>query len=82
MKYFLISLSYFVVGLSSIQGQTSAAYTASIKHFDSLRINALTDKNGWLNLAGLYWLKPGDNTFGSAATNTLVFKHKNMPAIL
>jgi uncharacterized protein (DUF1684 family) len=45
-------------------------------------MNALTDKNGWLNLAGLYWLKQGDNTFGSAAANTLVFKHKNMPAVL
>ena len=82
MKYFLISLSYFLVGLSSIQGQTAASYTASIKHFDSLRFKALTDKNGWLNLAGLYWLKPGNNTFGSATTNALVFKHKNMPAIL
>jgi uncharacterized protein (DUF1684 family) len=82
MKYFLISLSCFVVGLSNVEGQTSAAYTASIKHFDTLRINALTDKNGWLNLAGLYWLKQGGNTFGSAATNTLVFKHKNMPAAL
>ena len=67
---------------SNAQGQTSVAYTASIKHFDSLRNKALTDKNGWLNLAGLYWLKPGDNTFGSAATNTLVFKHKNMPAVI
>lgn len=82
MKFFFISLSCFVVGLSNVEGQTSAAYTASIKHFDTLRINALTDKNGWLNLAGLYWLKPGDNTFGSAATNTLVLKHKNMPAAL
>jgi uncharacterized protein (DUF1684 family) len=66
----------------NVQAQTSAAYTTSIKHFDTLRMNALTDKNGWLNLAGLYWLKQGDNTFGSAAANTLVFKHKNMPAVL
>lgn len=67
---------------TNAQGQTAASYTASIKHFDTLRINALTDKNGWLNLAGLYWLKPGNNTFGSAKTNALVFKHKNMPAVL
>lgn len=67
---------------SNTQSQTSAAYTASIKHFDSLRMNALTDKNGWLNLAGLYWLQPGDNAFGSATTNALVFKHKNMPPFL
>ena len=82
MKFFLISFLCIVVGQTNVQGQTSAAYTASIKHFDSLRFKALTEQNGWLNLAGLYWLKPGDNTFGSAANNTLVFKHKNMPASL
>ena len=67
---------------SNVKGQTTAAYTASIKHFDSLRVKALTEQNGWLNLAGLYWLKPGNNTFGSAPSNALVFKHKNMPALL
>ena len=82
MKFFLISLLCLTLVRPNVQGQTSAAYTASIKYFDSLRTNALTDKNGWLNLAGLYWLKQGDNTFGSAAANTLVFKHKNMPAVL
>ena len=66
----------------NVQAQTSASYTASIKYFYTLRMNALTDKNGWLNLAGLYWLNPGNNTLGSAATNALVFKHKNMPAVL
>ena len=82
MKFFIISLFYFILLHTNVQGQTSAAYTASIKHFDSLRFKALTEQNGWLNLAGLFWLKPGDNTFGSGANNTLVFKHKNMPALL
>jgi uncharacterized protein (DUF1684 family) len=82
MKFFIISLFYFILLHTNVQGQTSAAYTASIKHFDSLRVKALTEKNGWLNLAGLYWLKPGNNTFGSAPSNALVFKHKNMPALL
>jgi len=82
MKFFLISLLCLTLIRPNVQGQTAASYTASIKHFDTLRINALTDKNGWLNLAGLYWLKPGNNTFGSAKTNALVFKHKNMPAVL
>jgi uncharacterized protein (DUF1684 family) len=82
MKFFLISIFYFILFQANVQGQTSTAYTASIKHFDSLRVKALTEQNGWLNLAGLFWLKPGDNSFGSAANNTLVFKHKNMPALL
>ena len=82
MKFFLIFLLCILVGQTNLQGQNSASYTASIKHFDSLRVKALTEQNGWLNLAGLFWLKPGDNTFGSAVNNTLVFKHKNMPASL
>ena len=82
MKFFLISLLCLTLVRSNVQGQTTAAYTASIKHFDSLRVKALTAQNGWLNLAGLYWLKPGDNSFGSAPNNQLVFKHKNMPVVL
>jgi uncharacterized protein (DUF1684 family) len=82
MKFFLISLLCLTLVRTNAEGQTAASYTASIKHFDTLRINALTDKNGWLNLAGLYWLKPGDNSFGSAPSNQLVFKHKNMPVVL
>lgn len=37
------------------------------------RINALKRKTGWLSLAGLYWLKPGKNRFGSAKDNDIIF---------
>lgn len=30
-------------------------------------------KQNWLPLAGLFWLKPGDNTFGSDSSNAVVF---------
>ena len=30
-------------------------------------------KNEWLPLAGLFWLKPGENSFGSDAKNPVVF---------
>jgi uncharacterized protein (DUF1684 family) len=30
-------------------------------------------KQNWLSLAGLFWLKPGENSFGSDAGNALVF---------
>ena len=30
-------------------------------------------KANWLSLAGLFWLKPGANTFGSASDNAIVF---------
>ena len=44
------------------------------------RIQALKDPNGWINLTGLFWLKPGKNSVGSAPTNDFVYQHKNMPS--
>ena len=36
---------------------------------------SLKSENGWLNLAGLFWLKEGENTIGSAESNDFVFPH-------
>jgi uncharacterized protein len=35
----------------------------------------LTGEQGWLTLVGLFWLDPGDNSFGRAASNRLVLDH-------
>jgi len=37
------------------------------------RVADLKGPKGWLNLAGLYWLKDGINSFGSDSTNDVVF---------
>ncbi len=37
------------------------------------RFERLRSETGWLTLAGLYWLKEGDNPFGSAKSNKIVF---------
>jgi uncharacterized protein (DUF1684 family) len=37
------------------------------------RISSLKSENGWLNLAGLFWLKEGKNTFGGNEKNDFVF---------
>ncbi|HTQ98596.1 MAG TPA: DUF1684 domain-containing protein [Candidatus Acidoferrum sp.] len=42
------------------------------------RVTALTSETGWTTLAGLFWLKNGDNTFGRDKTNAL---HLDNPAI-
>jgi len=39
------------------------------------RVAALTSEDGWLTLAGLFWLKDGDNSFGRAPSNALVLDH-------
>src|SRR5215472_17529871 len=51
---------------------------ANIEHWRIERIAELTDETGWLSLVGLFWLSPGDNTFGRAPSNTLVLDNPNL----
>jgi uncharacterized protein len=48
-----------------------AAYVGSFEKWKAEQIDDL--KQNWLPLAGLYWLKPGANSFGTAADNAVVF---------
>jgi uncharacterized protein len=48
-----------------------AEYVASWQKWEAKQIDDL--KQNWLPLAGLFWLKPGANSFGSAADNAIVF---------
>lgn len=44
------------------------------------RLQALRAEDGWLNLAGLFWLKEGDNSFGSGPGDDLRFPEGRIPA--
>jgi uncharacterized protein (DUF1684 family) len=44
------------------------------------RVRSLLAEDGWLNLAGLFWLKEGDNSFGSGNTDDLRFPEGRIPA--
>jgi hypothetical protein len=48
-----------------------AAYVESFEKWKSEQTADL--KENWLPLAGLFWLKPGPNTFGSDPSNPIVF---------
>ncbi|MCB0633617.1 MAG: DUF1684 domain-containing protein [Saprospiraceae bacterium] len=50
----------------------TAAYEGEIHAWRQKRLNELMAPDSWLGLAGLFWLEPGVNTFGSAAENTIV----------
>ena len=47
-----------------------AAYLQSFEKWKSELVDDL--KQNWLVLAGLFWLKPGANTFGAASDNSIV----------
>jgi hypothetical protein len=73
---FLISL-FLVSGCA--KQKSNPEYIKSIEQWHKKRIERLKTENGWLNLVGLYWLKEGENTFGSAPDNNIVFP-ENAPA--
>jgi uncharacterized protein (DUF1684 family) len=47
-----------------------------VEQWKAKRLARLTSETGWLTLTGLYWLKPGENTFGRAKSNSLVLDNK------
>lgn len=52
---------------------TPAEYALHISEWDSARIARLKAPDGWVNLAGLFWLREGVNSIGSAVSNNIVF---------
>jgi uncharacterized protein len=56
-----------------------AAYIQQTEAWQQQRMERLKSKNGWLNLAGLLWLKEGENSFGSDPSNDIVFPEKADP---
>jgi uncharacterized protein (DUF1684 family) len=76
---FLISLT-----MSTCNQYGDNHHDAYLKEFNiwkEKRLASLKSENGWLNLAGLFWLEDGINTIGSDTSNNIVFPDK-APAML
>ena len=73
-------IAFFMSLFSDLSAQENKkSYTAEIKAWDAKRLESLKAANGWVNLAGLFWLKPGHNRFGKNSSNELVFDHPEFP---
>ncbi len=70
MARILIGLAVFAALLMSTE--TATSYTDSIRAWQKHRDAGLRSEKGWLTLVGLFWLKPGDNSIGSAPGNDFV----------
>ncbi len=62
---------------NTVENKTiNEAYQNSIMEWRSKRVKNLTSANGWISLAGLFWLEEGENTFGASDENQIVFPAK------
>ncbi len=60
----------------SLKEKGSPDYIAEIKAWQKKRTENLKKETGWLNLVGLFWLKEGENKFGSDKSNDIIFPSK------
>jgi uncharacterized protein (DUF1684 family) len=77
----LDALIFIILVLSaglSAQTTPDLAYQQS---FDKWKAELVDDlKQRWLPLAGLFWLKPGENSFGTDPANAIVLPEASAPA--
>ncbi len=77
-----IVLMFLMLNLWGVACQKNSSvavkkYKEQIEQWHRERIKRLTAPEGWLSLAGLYWLKEGENTFGFGSGNDIVFPDGN-----
>ncbi|MEN8202441.1 MAG: DUF1684 domain-containing protein [Bacteroidota bacterium] len=79
--FLILCTSLILSGCNSSESiiTDEAAYTESITQWQHQRMEGLKSKTGWLNLAGLFWLNEGENSFGSDPSNDVVFPDKSDP---
>ncbi len=68
-----------LIGLLGFIMLASSTYDASIHDWQQQRDKSLRSENGWLTLVGLFWLKPGDNSIGSADSSDFVLPKGSAP---
>lgn len=73
----LISAPLFLYQCNQKGGnENEEAYKKNIRQWREKRLQNLKSPDGWLNLAGLYWLDQGKNTLGSDSAMDVVFPEK------
>lgn len=55
-------------------------YLQEVDDWHARRLTSLTKPDSWLSLAGLFWLKEGENSFGGSDLNRIKFPPDKAPA--
>lgn len=78
----VLSIAVLLVSAATVAGQAAPpraradAYRAEIRQFQAQRTAGVQAEDGWLTVAGLFWLKPGPNLAGSAPGSDVLLPPK------
>ena len=76
-----LALCALLLTLSASLSAQTAPDAAYVRSFDKWKADLVADlKDNWLPLAGLFWLKPGENSFGTDPGNVIVLPAGSAPA--
>jgi uncharacterized protein (DUF1684 family) len=83
----LMALALLICACQRQQSRTTQAakvdenaYRQEIDKWHNERASQLRSEDGWLTLVGLFWLKEGENRFGSDPSNQIVLPQGKAPA--
>ena len=80
--FFLLALLVIFQACKSTPSKIDdAAYRDEINRWKERRLQGLMREDGWLSLCGLFWLKEGENKFGSDSSNAIVFPTGKAPKV-
>ena len=80
-RLIVLLISWSVTSASAaaeVSANAAPEHVATIMKWREQRVARLTSENGWLTLVGLFWLKPGENTFGRGHRNAIVLDHPQL----
>src|ERR1700691_6209451 len=70
----IAAMQLAALALADKNPSPSAPDAVYVQSFDKWQAELVDDlKQNWLSLAGLFWLKPGENAFGTDAGNVILF---------
>ena len=76
----LLCGSSLVARAAQAPAKPDTSYENQIRIWHEKRVTRLTSDTGWLTVAGLFWLHPGDNSFGTDIKNDIVLPEGSAPA--
>jgi uncharacterized protein (DUF1684 family) len=77
-----LHICWLLMGVSlAAEEHADRAYRDEIRKWRADYEESLKRDNGWLTLAGLFWLKEGDNRFGAGPGNDLILPEGSTPEV-
>ena len=70
----------FMLVIVSASNEEDPGYVDSVKSWQAEREENLQKDRSWLTVAGLYWLREGENWVGTATSNDFVLPEGSAPA--